>query len=78
VNDLPEPVAALCAVLGAEPGVLAVALGGSRAVGTAEESSDWDIGVYYRGRPWFTRVPPDAPALLAWVSGLRSDLAGAA
>ena len=24
-------------------------LGGSRALGTADEASDWDIGVYYRG-----------------------------
>jgi len=30
------------------PGVVAVALGGSRAVGTATEASDWDFGLYYR------------------------------
>ncbi len=32
------------------PGVVAVALGGSRALGTARLDSDWDIGLYYRGR----------------------------
>ncbi len=30
------------------PGVEAVALGGSRARGTATPGSDWDVGVYYR------------------------------
>jgi hypothetical protein len=31
------------------PGVLAVALGGSRAAGTARPDSDWDFSLYYRG-----------------------------
>lgn len=31
-------------------GVEAVALGGSRASGTATESSDWDFALYYRGQ----------------------------
>jgi hypothetical protein len=31
------------------PGAVAVVLGGSRAAGTASASSDWDLGVYYRG-----------------------------
>lgn len=30
------------------PGVVAVALGGSRAAGIATSSSDWDFGLYYR------------------------------
>jgi predicted nucleotidyltransferase len=30
------------------PGVVAVALGGSRAVGTNRPNSDWDLGLYYR------------------------------
>jgi hypothetical protein len=38
---LPRPVADLCAELGAQPGVLVVALGGSRAVETAAAASDW-------------------------------------
>ncbi|MBY8874061.1 nucleotidyltransferase domain-containing protein [Micromonospora sp. PLK6-60] len=37
--------ARLCAV----DGVLAVALGGSRARGTHRPDSDWDLGLYYRG-----------------------------
>lgn len=31
------------------PGVVAVALGGSRAVGRHRPDSDWDFGLYYRG-----------------------------
>ncbi|MQY23277.1 hypothetical protein NRB20_64040 [Nocardia sp. RB20] len=31
------------------PGVTAVALGGSRAQGTARPDSDWDLAIYYRG-----------------------------
>lgn len=30
-------------------GTLAVALGGSRALGSNDSASDWDIGLYYRG-----------------------------
>lgn len=36
--------------LAAVPGVVAVTLGGSRAAGTAVAGSDWDFGLYYRGR----------------------------
>jgi hypothetical protein len=36
--------------LSALEGVEAVALGGSRATGEARADSDWDLGVYYRGR----------------------------
>jgi len=32
------------------PGVVAVALGGSRATNTAVEGSDWDFGLYYRNK----------------------------
>jgi hypothetical protein len=45
VIELPGPVADLCAALGALRGVEAVALGGSRATGTADAASDWDIGL---------------------------------
>jgi hypothetical protein len=31
-------------------GAVAVVLGGSRALGTASTPSDWDLGVYYRGK----------------------------
>lgn len=50
VDELPGPVAELCAALRGVKGVEAVTLGGSRATDTADEGSDWDLGVYYRGR----------------------------
>jgi hypothetical protein len=47
------------------PGVVAVVLGGSRAEGSADAGSDWDLGVYYRGavslgnlERWGTVHPP--------------------
>jgi hypothetical protein len=40
----------IAARLAAVPGVVAVTLGGSRATNTAVEGSDWDFGLYYRGR----------------------------
>jgi hypothetical protein len=49
VDQLPGPVAELCASLARIRGVEAVTIGGSRAAGTAEAGSDWDVGVYYRG-----------------------------
>ena len=41
---------ALAQRLQAIPGVVAVTLGGSRARGTHRADSDWDFGLYYRGR----------------------------
>ena len=41
LDELTETLAAI-------PGVVAVALGGSRAQGTHTEASDWDFGLYYR------------------------------
>jgi len=46
---IPHAVAELVDVLAAMPGAVAVVLGGSRAVQSADEGSDWDLGVYYRG-----------------------------
>jgi hypothetical protein len=46
---LPLAIAKLADTLATMPGAVAVVLGGSRAAGTASESSDWDLGVYYRG-----------------------------
>lgn len=43
------------------PGVVAVALGGSRATGSATASSDWDFGLYYRGD-----IDTDAIRRLGW------------
>ncbi len=49
MTDLPEPVAELTTVLAAMPGAVAVAFGGSRALGVGDAGSDWDFGLYYRG-----------------------------
>jgi predicted nucleotidyltransferase len=46
--DLPAHVAALADELATIQGVVAVVLGGSRAVGTHRADSDWDLAVYYR------------------------------
>jgi hypothetical protein len=46
---MPPQVDELVARLAAVPGVVAVALGGSRAAGRQRADSDWDLGVYYRG-----------------------------
>ncbi len=43
------------------PGVLAVALGGSRAQGEHRPDSDWDFGLFYRGR-----LDPDDVRALGW------------
>jgi predicted nucleotidyltransferase len=43
------------------PGVLAVTLGGSRAQGEHRPDSDWDFGLYYRGR-----LDPDNVRALGW------------
>lgn len=39
----------LAQVFASVPGVVAVALGGSRATDSAGADSDWDFGLYYRG-----------------------------
>ena len=46
--ELPAPIDRLAAELAVSDGVVAVVLGGSRARGTADVHSDWDLGVYYR------------------------------
>jgi len=52
-------------VLATVPGVAAIALGGSRAKGTASEASDYDIGLYYSAAQ-----PIDTDALLRAVRPL--------
>ncbi|WP_285513238.1 nucleotidyltransferase domain-containing protein [Streptomyces sp. NBRC 14336] len=52
------------------PGVRAVALGGSRAQGTARPDSDWDLAVYYRGD-----FDPDDLRALGW-EGEVSEIGG--
>jgi hypothetical protein len=49
MTELPPSLAGLVDVLAAMPGAVAVALGGSRVLGTAHAGSDWDLGLYYRG-----------------------------
>jgi hypothetical protein len=51
----------LAAQLATIPGVVAVTLGGSRATNTAVDGSDWDFGLYYRGR-----LDPADIAALGW------------
>jgi len=48
--DAGVDVEALAERLSGIPGVVAVALGGSRARGEARPDSDWDFGLYYRGQ----------------------------
>ncbi|MFN8592049.1 MAG: nucleotidyltransferase domain-containing protein [Thermomicrobiales bacterium] len=45
---LPASVSEVVARVATVPGVVAVALGGSRARGTERPDSDWDLGLYYR------------------------------
>lgn len=45
---IPQSVTELVDVLTDMPGTIAVVLGGSRAVRSDDEVSDWDLGVYYR------------------------------
>jgi predicted nucleotidyltransferase len=52
------------------PGVVAVALGGSRATGTAGVDSDWDLAIYYR-----RSFSPDDLRALGW-QGTVSELGG--
>jgi hypothetical protein len=49
MNNFPQPIAELVDVLAAMPGAVAVVLGGSRALGSNDAGSDWDLGLYYRG-----------------------------
>jgi hypothetical protein len=47
---LPPAISTLADELSTMPGTVAVVLGGSRAMSVADPGSDWDLGVYYRGR----------------------------
>lgn len=63
-------VAWISAELTALPGVVAVALGGSRARGGHEPDSDWDLAIYYR-----QRFEPDALRQKRW-TGQVSEIGG--
>jgi hypothetical protein len=56
MNDLPQPVAEVVDILASMPGAVAVALGGSHALGSCDAGSDWDLGLYYRGEIDLTRL----------------------
>lgn len=47
--NLPASLDRFIDELASSRGVMAVTIGGSRATGTADASSDWDLGVFYRG-----------------------------
>jgi nucleotidyltransferase-like protein len=54
-------LAAVAERTAAIPGVQAVTLGGSRALGEHRPDSDWDLGLYYRGE-----LDPDRVRALGW------------
>ena len=65
----PDPLLErVSAVLAAVPGVVAVALGGSRATGAAHATSDYDIGLYFSQRAGL-----DAKRVLKAAKGLVDD-----
>jgi hypothetical protein len=56
MKNLPQPIVELVNVLQAMPGVVAVVLGGSRALEVNDAGSDWDLGLYYRGALDYTAL----------------------
>jgi len=67
----PPAVDKLADRLATTPGVIAVALGGSRATETARHDSDWDLAVYYRTSR--RRLDPDDVRALGY-TGEVSEL----
>ena len=65
-------LARIIPVLAGVPGVAAIVLGGSRARGTAHDTSDYDLGLYCRGD-----AALDVDRLRAAVTGLVDDPAAA-
>jgi len=61
MSDLPKPISILVDELASMPGVAAVVLGGSRATGTGDAGSDWDLGVYYRGTADLAKLSAHGP-----------------
>lgn len=87
MDDLPDRISRVVDVLAGAPGAIAVVLGGSRALGSNSETSDWDLGLYYRGRVDLTGLakfgevyPPGSWGRImnggAWLNldGLRVDV----
>lgn len=50
LTSIPPTLQPLIEQLSLLPGVVAVTLGGSRARGEGRPDSDWDFGLYYRGK----------------------------
>jgi predicted nucleotidyltransferase len=69
VAELPQRVLAMTGRLAEIPGVVAVVLGGSRAIGTHRPDSDVDLGLYYRG-------PLDIAALRALAAEVTDEVLG--
>jgi hypothetical protein len=61
-------LARITPALASAPGVVAIVLGGSRARGTATETSDYDLGLYFR-----RHRPLDTDALLQAMMPLVDD-----
>ena len=59
--SLSPAVAELVRMLEGMPGTVAVVLGGSRAVDTNDDASDWDLGLYYRGEIDLTALREKGP-----------------
>lgn len=56
MQNLPRFLTDLIEELATMPGVSAIALGGSRASGSHDSGSDWDLGVYYQGQVDLTKL----------------------
>jgi hypothetical protein len=61
LSDIPEPIVELVDELMTTSGAVAVALGGSRALGVGDDESDWDLGLYYRGAIDLSRLAARGP-----------------
>ena len=87
MDNFPDSVLEVVDVLAGVPGAIAVVLGGSRALQSNSDTSDWDLGLYYRGHIDLTGLkkfgdvyPPGTWGRImnggAWLSrgGLRIDV----
>jgi hypothetical protein len=61
MTALPQSVSELVEILAAMRGAVAVVLGGSRAVRSDDQESDWDLGLYYRGEIDLTAISALGP-----------------
>lgn len=50
MKDMPQEIVEIIDTLAGARGTVAVVLGGSKASGTSDAGSDWDIGLYYRDK----------------------------